>query len=481
MGGSQLVSRRVAKALGSRVVLGSPVRRIDQRRRHVVVESDRVHVAGALLRGHGAAGPGRPDRVPPRSPGAARPAHAADADGLGAQVPCDLRQAVLARRRAHRPGHERHGPGEGHLRQLASHRREGRAARLHRGRGGARVEPAAGGQAQGGGARAVRPLVRRRGALAAGPTWSRTGWRRRGAAAATAPGRPPACCSTTARRSRRRWAASTGPAPRPPPSGAATWTARCAPASAWPPRLRQAPLGRVHLGHEGAPGRARARSSVVASVIEARSRMRASNWLERRAADHGVAGHARPGGSAWPPRPRSCRCRLCSSRLPSPVTTKAAARISSSKPRASSTKAAPGTSVRPACGPEASGEAAGGARHRHAAWDRAASRPASSASRRSRRATVAASAPFWGANTRGGVLERRAHVAHHLDLRRDTRRVAGPRARRRRRRWWRSRPPSPPRAPRPPPRRRRSARRCRGCSPARRRAPSSATSPSPLA
>ncbi len=44
VGGSQLVSRRVAKALGSRVVLSSPVRRIDQRRRHVVVESDRVQV-----------------------------------------------------------------------------------------------------------------------------------------------------------------------------------------------------------------------------------------------------------------------------------------------------------------------------------------------------------------------------------------------------------------------------------------------------
>ncbi len=91
VGGAQLVSRRVAKALGSRVVLSSPVRRIVQRRRHVVVESDRVRGGGALLRGHGAACPGRPDRVSPRASGAARPAHPADADGLGAQVPRDLR------------------------------------------------------------------------------------------------------------------------------------------------------------------------------------------------------------------------------------------------------------------------------------------------------------------------------------------------------------------------------------------------------
>jgi monoamine oxidase len=44
VGGSQLVSRRVAAALGRRVVLGSPVRRIVQKRRGVLVESDRVEV-----------------------------------------------------------------------------------------------------------------------------------------------------------------------------------------------------------------------------------------------------------------------------------------------------------------------------------------------------------------------------------------------------------------------------------------------------
>jgi monoamine oxidase len=44
VGGSQLVSRRLAQRLGRRVVLGSPVRRISQGRRGVVVESDRLVV-----------------------------------------------------------------------------------------------------------------------------------------------------------------------------------------------------------------------------------------------------------------------------------------------------------------------------------------------------------------------------------------------------------------------------------------------------
>ena len=44
VGGSQTVSRRVAAALGSRVILGSPVRRIVQGRRGVRVESERLDV-----------------------------------------------------------------------------------------------------------------------------------------------------------------------------------------------------------------------------------------------------------------------------------------------------------------------------------------------------------------------------------------------------------------------------------------------------
>ncbi len=44
VGGSQLVSQKVARALGSQVVLSSPVRRIEQDARGVVVTSDRLEV-----------------------------------------------------------------------------------------------------------------------------------------------------------------------------------------------------------------------------------------------------------------------------------------------------------------------------------------------------------------------------------------------------------------------------------------------------
>ena len=44
LGGSQQVSHKVAKALGRRVILGSPVRRITQRKGHVTVESARAVV-----------------------------------------------------------------------------------------------------------------------------------------------------------------------------------------------------------------------------------------------------------------------------------------------------------------------------------------------------------------------------------------------------------------------------------------------------
>ena len=142
VGGSQTVSKRVAAALGHRVLLDTPVRRIVQGRRGVTVESDRAVVARALLRGHRAAGAGGAHPVRPHPSRGARPAHAADADGLGAQGPCPLRPPVLARRRAHRPGHQRHRPGEGHLRQLAPDGGHRGADRLHRGRGGPEVGPA---------------------------------------------------------------------------------------------------------------------------------------------------------------------------------------------------------------------------------------------------------------------------------------------------------------------------------------------------
>ena len=66
--------------------------------------------------------------------------------------------------------------------------------------------------------------------------------------------------------------------------------------------------------------------------------------------------------------------------------------------------------------PEPAREPAGGAGHRLAARDRAASPPASSASRRSSRVTVAGVGPLLRREHARGVLERRAHVADHLEV-----------------------------------------------------------------
>ena len=224
VGGSQLVSRKVAAA--ARVARGAglpgPADRAGPPRRALESERLDVHARFCVV----TAPPALAARIEyePGLPRPSRPAHAADADGLRAQGPRPLRQAVLARRRAHRPGHERHRPREGHLRQLAPHRRQGCAARLHRGRGGAALEPALAGQAARGGARPVRALVRARGGQPRAyveQNWMEEAWSR-GCYGAWA---PPGVLLDYGRRCASRWAGSTGPAPRPPPSGAGTWTA----------------------------------------------------------------------------------------------------------------------------------------------------------------------------------------------------------------------------------------------------------------
>ena len=102
VGGSQLVSIRMAQRLGRRVVLNAPVRRIahaaarghrHHRRRHLARQGrDRRHGPDA----------GRTHRLRPAAPRRARPAHPARAPGLGDQVRGRLPQAVLARRGAQR-------------------------------------------------------------------------------------------------------------------------------------------------------------------------------------------------------------------------------------------------------------------------------------------------------------------------------------------------------------------------------------------
>ena len=67
----RLAARVAPRREGARIAGGAelPVRRIDQRRRHVRGGVGPRGRGGALLRGHGAACPGRPHRIPPGLPG----------------------------------------------------------------------------------------------------------------------------------------------------------------------------------------------------------------------------------------------------------------------------------------------------------------------------------------------------------------------------------------------------------------------------
>ena len=81
----------------------------------------------------------RSHRLRPAAVRLPRPAHATHPDGHDRQVHGRLRGAVLARRGALRPGHERHRAGQGDLRQLAAGRLAGGPARLPRGETRARA------------------------------------------------------------------------------------------------------------------------------------------------------------------------------------------------------------------------------------------------------------------------------------------------------------------------------------------------------
>ncbi len=140
-------------------------------------------------------------------------------------------------------------------------------------------------------------------------------------------------------------------------------------------------------------------SRSVASCTSWRSMIRLPN-----ASSRSVPTIACRGTPAWrvrvPISPTSLPSSVCSSSLPSPVTTARAARMRASKPSASRTNGAPGSSTAPcaAHSPPLSPPAApviGTPRGSRG------SRAASSSSRASSRATIAASAPFCGPNTAG--------------------------------------------------------------------------------
>ena len=152
------------------------------------------------------------------------------------------------------------------------------------------------------------------------------------------------------------------------------------------------------------------------------------------------------GTPAWrvrvPISPTSLPSSVCSSSLPSPVTTArdgAHARVEVERVE---DHGAPGSSVGAEGGPQPARQPAGGAGHRHAA--RVAREPAGQLVEALARAAPPSPGPRPSAGrTPRRALPRRAHVAQHDDPRAAAarRRPRSPRARRRRRRSWPSRRP----------------------------------------
>ena len=231
VGGTQLISLRMAEQLGSTVVeLATPVRAIRHSDAGVTVVSDRLTVGARRVI----------VAVPPTLAGriAYDPPLPAVRDGLsqrmaqGSVIKC---MAVYERPFWRERGLSGavtsvSGPVSVGLRQLAARRLARRAARLPRGPRRPRGRRPAPGRASPDGGRVLRALLRPRGRQPGRTTSTAPGGPTSGRAAATAASCRRAPGPTTARRCASRSARSTGPAPRPPWSGTATWTAPWAPA-----------------------------------------------------------------------------------------------------------------------------------------------------------------------------------------------------------------------------------------------------------
>ena len=163
VGGSVRVAEAMAAALGERVVLGRPVRRITRDGNGVRVitrDGSQYHGDAAVvtlpptLAGRLEYDPPLPswrDQLTQRMPGR-----------LGHQGVRDLPRTVLARGRAQRAGRLGCRAGEGDLRQLTAVRQARRPDGLSRGQGGAHLGAPQPGRTAGGRDRLLRPLLRRR-------------------------------------------------------------------------------------------------------------------------------------------------------------------------------------------------------------------------------------------------------------------------------------------------------------------------------
>ena len=235
VGGSQKIALRMADQLGPRVLLGSPVRRIVQGRQGVTVHTDRATFQGKQVI----------VAVPPALAGRIEydPILPFDRDQLTQRYG----QGTLTKVAAvyDRPFWRDAGltgsawtvrSGELHLRRLAARRQARDRVRVRRRRQGPRLQTGLRSRA---GARPCSSSSRPTsgpGRASHARTTRRVGRASSGRADARSASRARGRSSRTARSYARRWGVSTGPGPRPRRSGTATWTAPCAPASAWRPR-----------------------------------------------------------------------------------------------------------------------------------------------------------------------------------------------------------------------------------------------------
>ena len=258
VGGSQLISLRMAEQLGAGVVeLSTPVRAIRHSDAGVTVVSDRLTVSArrAIV------------AIPPTLAGriAYAPALPAVRDGLsqrmaqGSVVKC---MAVYERpfwRERGLSGAVTSVTGPSRSASTTPAGRQPRGAvGLSRGARGTRGDGSQPRGAPRDRRRVLRALLRPRGRRIRSTTSTAPGVRRSGRAVVTAASCRPAPGPTTAPRCARRSGRSTGRAPKRPPCGTATWTARSRPALAPQPRCStRSPRRSGQLGRRRPDGQSR--------------------------------------------------------------------------------------------------------------------------------------------------------------------------------------------------------------------------------
>ena len=215
VGGSQAIALKVAKALGKRVLLKAPARRIVQDKTGVTVVTDAFNVRAK--RAIVAIPPALASRIDysPLLPWERDQLTQRVGQGTLTKVTVGLRQAVLARPGPDGPGREPRRLRQRDLRRLAAERQPRRGVRLRRGRQRPGLQRALAGRPPQRGAQRPCRLLRRAGQEPRATTSRPTGPRSAGRAAARSGSTGPARWWPTETVSASRSAASTGRAPRP--------------------------------------------------------------------------------------------------------------------------------------------------------------------------------------------------------------------------------------------------------------------------